>query len=195
MALQHENYSDKGLSWAPWFVLGFAMPKEGTIKNPSTIFAFPDSTANDPTVDKMFKIWNYANIDGVKIAMINPHAKTLNETFKKFYEDTNWSLIATKGSDYVILTRSILRHKEQYFPFLEHGKYFIEAEHTGPRVGPGQKSTVIVKHDFISAADLTNGKIAKLSTENGKFEQDVRAILKILVEKDKSGKLVSNYKI
>lgn len=194
LALQHDNKSQHGFSWAPWFVLGFAMPREGTLKNPSTILAFPDSESSDPITERMVKVWNYAEIGGQKIALINPQAKTLNEPFKKMYKNTNWSLVAIKGSDTVYLIRSILRHKEQFFPFLEHGRYFIEVEHTGPQVPPFEKSTVIVKQDFLSVEKLSQGKLKVLSQENGKFEQDVRLILETLVHRACQGKLITPYR-
>jgi galactokinase len=189
MALQHENHSSMSLSWSPWFVLGFAVPKAGTLTNPSTILAFPDVEAPDPIQDKITKVWNYVDIEGVKIALINPHAKTLNEPFKKLYKNVNWSIIAFKGSDSIILTRSILRHDEQFFPFLEHGRHFIEVEHTGPKVPPGQKSTVLVQHDLVPIRTLTQGKLFSFSCEKDQFEQEVRTILGVLVNKAKNGKL------
>lgn len=194
MALQHENHSEQGLSWSPWFVLGFAVPKEGTLTNPSTILAFPDSEADDPVQDRITKVWNYADIDGQKVALINPHAKTLNEPFKKLYRDVNWSVIAFKGSDQIILTRSILRHEEQFFPFLEHGRYFIEVEHTGLRVPPGRKSTVLIRHDLVPVSDLSEGAMQALSHENHRFENDVRALLKTLIARLRNGELLSNYR-
>jgi galactokinase len=193
IALQHENHSLQGLAWAPWLVLGFAVPESGSMTNPSTILAFPDSHTNEPLQPKMRKVWNYMNINGLQLALINPHAKTLNEPFKKLYSDVNWSVIAFKNADYIILTRSILRHPEQFFPFLEHGRHFIEIEHTGPRVGPGEKSIVVIQHDCIPLSVLTQGELKKFSTEKDSFQQEVRRILSTIVEKYKSKQLVTNY--
>lgn len=194
LALQHDNHSTEGLSWAPWFVLGFGMPQEGTIRNPSTILAFPDEQATDPVQETMNKVWNYMSIGGQKIALINPHAKTLNEPFKKLYRDTNWSLIASKGQEYFILTRSIQRHDEQFFPFLEHGRYFIEVEHAGPRVPPGETSTVMVKHDMIPLEIFTAGKLKTFSRETDAFQQEVKQMLASLVDKLGAGQLLSAYR-
>jgi galactokinase len=193
MALQHKNQSSQGLSWSPWFVLGFAVPKFGTMTNPSTILAFPDPHAQNPMQEHITKVWNYMEIEGRKIAVINPHAKTLNEPFKKLYSNVNWSVIAFKGADFAILTRSVLRHEEQFFPFLEHGRYFIEVEHTGPRVGPGQTSTVIVQHDLVPVHELSQGKFDQLNSEKGQFEADVHTILKKIVMLEKQGQLLPNY--
>lgn len=191
MALQHQNRSPEGLGWSPWFVLGFAMPPQGTLKNPSVIFAFPDSDPLATLQKRMTKVWNYTEIAGQKIVLINPHAKTLNEPFKKLYADVNWTVIATQGADHIILTRSILRHEEQFFPFLEHGRHFIEVEHTGPRAQPGETSTVIIKHEFVPVSALSEGKITRISGEVGRFEEDVRTLLAILVSKQQAGLLVS----
>lgn len=193
MALQHENHSPQGLHWSPWFVLGFAVPPTGTLTNPSTILAFPDQHAPDPVQGRITKVWNYADINGRKIALINPQAKTLNEPFKKLYSDVNWSIIAFKGSEYVILTRSILRYEEQFFPFLEHGRHFIEVEHTGPRVPPGQRSAVLIQHDLLSIHALTQGQLQTLSAEKGIFEEQVRSILAHIVELERKGKLLASY--
>jgi hypothetical protein len=193
LALNHLNKSKRDLHWSPWFVLGFAMPKEGTIKNPSVIFAFPDEESGDEVQERMTKIWNYINVSGQKMALINPHAKTLNEPFKKLYRDVNWTVIAMKNSDHVILTRSTLRHEEQFFPFLEHGRYFIEVEHTGPRVAPGQKSTVIVKHDFVPLRIITNGALDRFSDQLGLFEEQVISVLANFIDLQQQGHLVRSY--
>jgi hypothetical protein len=191
LALNHKNRSAKGLHWSPWFVLGFAMPQQGTIRNPSVIFAFPDDESANPMQEGMTKIWNYINIAGQKMALINPHAKTLNEPFKKLYANVNWTAVSMKGMSHIILTRSILRHEEQYFPFLEHGRFFIEVEHTGPRVAPGDTSTVLVKQDFVSLSALTGGRVERFSEHVGAFEQEVRLVLRELVLLDKQGKVVA----
>lgn len=181
MALKHFNSGKENLSWAPWFVLGFAMPAHGTILNPSVVLAIPDDEHEAPLQSRMTKVWNYTEINGNRVALINPHAKTLNETFKKFYANVNWTAIAIKGADHIIVTRSILKHPEQFFPFLEHGKYFIEVEHTGPRVPPGESSAVLVKHDFVSLSALTQGGLMRFSEEPQVFEDNVRTALAALI--------------
>ncbi len=183
LAWQNDNQSELGLHWAAWLILGFAMPKVApSYHNPSVIFAFPDDESPDPVTNRMGRVWNYYEVEGQTIALINPHIKTLNEPFKKFYRNTNWAMVAVKGADHVIVARSILQHEEQFFPFLEHGAYFIEAEFTGPRVPPGEKSTVLSQYDFLSVHRLTQGSMTRLSTEDGLFERDVLAILRCLIQ-------------
>ncbi len=191
MAWQNENHSEKGLHWCAWFILGFAMPRANpSYSDPTVIFAIPDSEADDPSTNRMTKVWNYFDINGRRMALINPHVKTLNEPFKKFYRDVNWTVVAEKGADHLILTRSMLRHDEQFFPFLEHGQYFIEAEHTGRLAAPGEKSTVVVRHDFVKLADLTQGKLTQFSTSPA-FVEEVQAILAELVALDDAGRLIA----
>lgn len=196
LVLHHQNRSELGLSWAPWFVLGFAVPSGGTFHHPVTVFAFPDSVASDPLTVPMQKVWNYAEFDGRRLALINPHVKTLNEPFKKFYRDTNWSVIAHRGADGMVLIRSLLRHDEQFFPFLEHGRYFIEAEHTGPLVPPGAASTVMVQIDWVPLSELLDNRLAAFpqqDTAAGTFEQTVREGLRAFVRLERQGNLVSPY--
>jgi hypothetical protein len=193
LSLQLHNQSPLNLSWAPWLVLGVAMPPEGTMNDPSAIFAFPDDMSRDPLAERIHKTWNYTEISCQRLALINPHAKTLNEPFKKYYRDTNWSMVAMKSADAILLTRSVLRHNEQFFPFLEHGRHFIEAEHTGPRVQTGHKSSVLVKQEFLPVRSLTQGTIATLSNVKGEFEAQVRLILNTLVDWQHQGRLVANY--
>jgi hypothetical protein len=178
MAVQLENLSD--LAWAPWLVLGFAVPREGTRHNPSTLLAIPDSIYAGPVTNALTKTWNYTTLAGQTVALINPQTKTLNEPYKQFYADVNWTALAIKGADAIVLTRSLLHHPEQFFPFLEHGQYFVEVEHTGPLVTQGETSTVVVRVDVLPLAALTDGKLDQFS--HHQFEADVRSVLGPLLE-------------
>ena len=189
LTLQLENRVNNGLSWSPWFVLGFAMPAQGTICDPSALVAWPADEDSDPAICGPLRFtWNYRDVDGCKVVLINPHSKTLNEPFKKLYTQVNWSVIGIKGTDYVVLTRSVLRHPEQYFPFLEHGRYFVEVEHTGPRAAAGETSTVIVRQDVLPLAALTQGQLQQFS--DTRFEAEMTEVMRLLVQRDRAGQLV-----
>lgn len=171
-----DNKTGKPYIWAPWTILPLKLSEKGAANNPDELVAFPGKLSQ-----KAGKKWSKVKIDNTDFVILNPYVFDTKEAEKTFYPDTNWSVIARKGSDKVILMRTVYNHTDQFQVYNGQPEY-VELEATAPLVPPGGKSTVITKLDFISLSKL-DGINFKRFGETGNLNAEISAVLKLLSKK------------
>jgi hypothetical protein len=157
MAFQIENISPRQMDqkWGSWFVGPMAVPAGGTATDPQALTLFPVSNKSIQTLDLpheptvLPRRWELQSDRMV----LNQTAWQTGDPDKVLLSDTNWVMLARKGSDEVVLMRSHGAHDDHFQVYAGQPGY-SEWEFTGPRVPSGKKSTLAVRLDFISLKDL-----------------------------------------
>jgi hypothetical protein len=157
MAFQVENTSPRqgNQQWGPWFVGPMAIPAGGTAADPQALTLFPVSNKSSQTLDLpqeptvLPRRWKLQS----DRMTLNPTAWQTGDPDKVLLSDTNWVMLARKGSDEVILMRSHGAHDDHFQVYAGQSCY-SEWEFTAPRVPSGKKSTLAVRLDFVSLKDL-----------------------------------------
>ena len=180
MAFQVENVCKKNdpstgkpYTWAPWTIIPLKVSEKGTANNPTELVAFPGKLKQPGD-----KKWSEININKTNFVVLNPYVFGTTEPEKTFYSDTNWAIMARKGSDKIILMRTMHNHTDQFQVYNGQPEY-VELEATGPLVNPGEKSTVITRLDFIKLSEL-NGISFKKFGETGNLNAEITEVLKSL---------------
>ena len=186
--------SDK-YKWATWTIIPIKINMNCTADNPSELVAFPVAHADNQKLEdfsdseKLNNKWNYCKIGENNFIILNPYVFNTNEAEKTFFSSTNWALIARKGSDQVILMRTVFNHKDQFQVYNGQPEY-IELESTGPLVPHGEKSTVISKINFIPL-NLFKGINFSFFGETTDLKQEIATLLKYLKQMETNNKLIN----
>jgi hypothetical protein len=193
LAVQLENNNDKSnISLAPWVIAPVKVPSDR-----KSIAAFPvkrdlansladsNPVSDMPSWLKSIKENQKWKIDEKNDLMIIDPSLSGDQT-KLNTQNTNWTVYAIEGSERAIVTRSVYNHPDQFQIFVRGSansakSEYMELEYTGPLVMPGEKSTVVVKWDFVPVSLLSNGKFSKFG-ETGNMESEVVTVSKKLSE-------------
>lgn len=192
MAVQQENVNQNPLiSLAPWIIAPVK-----TYADRKTIAAFPVNNTVKESITSPQEGNLPAWLNAIKgndkwqvdkendFILINPSAE--GQQSKLNTANTNWAVYAIEGSDKVIIIRSLYDHPDQFQAFVrkpdasEKSEY-LELEFTGPKVTPGNKSTVVIKWEFIPVSSLSDGRFSKFG-ETGNMNNEVIEISKHLKE-------------
>lgn len=98
-------------------------------------------------------------------------SKASNKKSDFMGKGTDWSMFATEGDDHIWVIRSSFNENDidKIFKIYSEGekgggKNYVELEAIAPRVGKGQKSTLIYRLDRVSLKDLGLSKTPKRLT-------------------------------
>jgi hypothetical protein len=192
LAVQQENINtNPTIALAPWIIAPIKTPAD---KKALAIFPVNSTMTNSlqnsnndnlPDWIKSIQGNNKWKVDSENdFIILDPAAP--GQQSKLNTSNTNWAAYAIEGSDKVIVMRSLYNHPDQFQAFIRKsgntGKSeYLEVEYTGPKVTPGNKSTVVIKWDFIPVSTLTNGKINKFG-ETGNLQNEVTQVSRKLKE-------------
>jgi hypothetical protein len=190
LAVQQQNINKNALiGLAPWIIAPIKTPANGKSLAVFPVTSKPTSNINNQNASSL-PDWLKNIQDNNKWQMdsennyiiIDPAAP--GQQSKVNTNSTNWAAYAIEGSDKIIVMRSLYNHPDQFQAFIKQSgpdnkSEYLELEYTGPKVTPGNKSTVVIKWDFIPVSSLTNGTLQAFG-QTGNLKNEVLQVSKAL---------------